>query len=305
MTASVIIPIHNQKNALIKCILGFQKQFISNDITWEIIIVDDGSTDSIKNEPEIETILKSSAIFSYKIITINHSGRSVARNVAIKESEGGILIFCDGDRIPDRTFVQRHIDTLRDFENAVCIGNAKDYWRKEYLFQDENKKFSRNTTYFNCVLSLYTETNGKGYKFTSSNLAWLSLLIGNASVHRSVLDDVGYFDEDFISWGFEHFELGLRLQQRGVLFVVNEEIISYHQVHSHKSDEVFHSLELSLEIISKKHKDIDVDMLKKFFMGEISIQKYQKKLGENVISKTEKKVIKSPWKERDNYETGK
>lgn len=300
MDASVIIPVYNQKDALKKCIMGFQRQIIPKELTWEVIIVNDGSTDNVENDENIEKILKMSDNFSYRIITINHGGRAVARNVAINEARGAILIFCDGDRIPEKNFVQKHIETLHHYRNAVCIGDAMDFWGRDFLFREEDKKKARNTRYFNCILSLYAKKNKEGYRVAVSNLAWLSLLIGNASIHKSTLEKAGNFDEKFVTWGFEHFELGYRLQQNGVLFVVNDEIISYHQVHSHEPSEISSGLEMSIDIIREKHKSIDVESLYQFFRGEISIQEFQRKVNDKNIENIEKKFINSPWKERDN-----
>ena len=290
MDASVIIPVYNQKEALKKCIMGFQKQIVSKALLWEIIIVNDGSSDNIECDETVKMLLNAIDCSSCRIITIKHSGRAVARNVAISKAEGEILIFCDGDRIPERDFVQKHIETLQNYKNAVCIGNAKDFWGREFLFQEKDKKRARNTRYFNCILSLYAEADKNGCRITNSGLAWSSLLIGNASIRKSIFSEVGLFDEEFVVWGFEHFEIGYRLQQRGILFVINEDIISYHQVHSRESDEFSRGLETSIEIIKKKHKKIDVDLLFRFFMGEISIQEYQRKVNDADITCIEKKL---------------
>jgi GT2 family glycosyltransferase len=50
----------------------------------------------------------------------------------------------------------------------------------------------------------------------------------NASVQRQVLIDVGMFDEGFRAYGWEDFDLGLRLEARGVGRVFDAGAIAYH-----------------------------------------------------------------------------
>lgn len=49
MEASVIIPVHNQFTSLLQVLKGFSSQN-RNEITFELIIVDDGSTDELMNK---------------------------------------------------------------------------------------------------------------------------------------------------------------------------------------------------------------------------------------------------------------
>jgi hypothetical protein len=53
------------------------------------------------------------------------------------------------------------------------------------------------------------------------------LYTGNFSIRRSVLDDVGLFDESFVLYGNEDGELGIRLMRAGVRFAYEPDAIAH------------------------------------------------------------------------------
>lgn len=93
MKLSIIVPMFNSqktiKRAITSCLIGNL-----NDI--EIILVDDGSTDSTV-EIVKESFKKEVDLGIIKIINSNHGGAGNARNIGIKESKGTWVIFLDSD----------------------------------------------------------------------------------------------------------------------------------------------------------------------------------------------------------------
>lgn len=90
MKFSIIIPVRNCIEYLERSIYSIVAQ---NFKSYEIIIVDDGSTDGT-----LELARKMSESNSHiRVISQIHLGVSVARNKAIKSATGDYLIFCDAD----------------------------------------------------------------------------------------------------------------------------------------------------------------------------------------------------------------
>ena len=88
---SVILPVFNEE----KYIKQTLDSLINQDFTdFEVIVVDDGSTDSTLQITE--KTLKNSSL-SYKIIHQENSGVSSARNKGIYHAEGEYIVFLDGD----------------------------------------------------------------------------------------------------------------------------------------------------------------------------------------------------------------
>ncbi|WP_043934157.1 glycosyltransferase family 2 protein [Bacillus sp. EB01] len=69
-----------------------------------------------------------------------------------------------------------------------------------------------------------------GDHFDFSHINWLAC-VGNLSVKKDTIDRIGGYDEDYKGWGTEDHDLAFRLKKAGVTFVVEPELIRYHQEH--------------------------------------------------------------------------
>ena len=112
---SVIVPAYNLAHCIADCIKSIEKQTYPN---FEIIIINDGSTDETKNVCE-----KLAKIYSnIRVISQKNHGISAVRNLGIQESQGQYLAFIDGDDQIKETFLehlyQRLIADSSDI--AVC-----------------------------------------------------------------------------------------------------------------------------------------------------------------------------------------
>lgn len=92
MKLSIIVPMYNVEKYIDNCINSLLNQNINRD-QYEIIIVDDGSTDNSK-----EIVLKYKQNNSnIKVISVKNGGLSYARNIGINNSKGEYLVFVDSD----------------------------------------------------------------------------------------------------------------------------------------------------------------------------------------------------------------
>lgn len=89
MKFSVIIPVYNKADTLMQSVESVLRQSYND---FEIVIVDDGSTDGF---PAIAEQL--SANSKIRVIRQANAGVSVARNTGIKHAEGTFICFLDAD----------------------------------------------------------------------------------------------------------------------------------------------------------------------------------------------------------------
>lgn len=231
--ASIIIPVYNQVESLLAVLKSLAYQDIDKHY-FEIVIVDDGSTDRLRTmEGGTLTLIYDIPI---KLIHRENGGRAKARNDGINNSSADILIFCDADRIPESSFISKHIEK-QNSNIDVVIGASLDFWgNNKYIETLDWRKIdslSREGTYLKKV-SKYYQHDKSGIEKNR----WLTLLIGNSSIKKSCIDDVGGFNNVFKEWGFEHFELGYRLEKRGYIFGYDDFIKNYHL--PHKREEKFY-----------------------------------------------------------------
>lgn len=142
---SVIIPTYNRANYISNSIQSVINQSFKN---WELIIVDDGSTD---NTSKIIESFKDDRI---KYIYQANSERSAARNNGIKHAKGDYICFLDSD---DEYFP----DIIENF----------------YLFLQQ-KNFP--TAFLFCDIEIYNETQTKisGTKYNPPKIITENYLFG-------------------------------------------------------------------------------------------------------------------------------
>jgi glycosyltransferase involved in cell wall biosynthesis len=126
---TVIIPSYNEKGVLEKCIESLGEQTLSD---FEIIFVDDGSTD---NTESVVRNLKSQ-ISNLKFLVQKHLGVGAARNLGAKEAKGEILVFVDADMTFDKDF-------LKNLIAPIIEGKAKGTFSKEEYVSNWNNVWAR------------------------------------------------------------------------------------------------------------------------------------------------------------------
>lgn len=121
---SIIIPVYNVEKYLNECVESVLNQTYKN---MEIILVDDGSTDS---SPKIcDNYLEQDN--RIKVIHKKNGGASSARNVGIKNMTGDYVLFMDSDDFWDNNRVLENLSTIISNENAdvICYG-YKEFYEK-------------------------------------------------------------------------------------------------------------------------------------------------------------------------------
>ncbi len=90
---SIIIPVYNVEKYLEECLDSIWNQYNMQDITTEIIAVNDGSTDNslyiLQNAQKKHSCLE--------IISQNNCGQGAARNIGIQRAQGKYIYFLDAD----------------------------------------------------------------------------------------------------------------------------------------------------------------------------------------------------------------
>ena len=150
---SIIIPVYNTEKYIERCLRSILAQTYQQ---FEIIIVDDGSTDG-SIEICKKYALKTSKI---KIVQIKNSGQSVARNVGIKNASGDYICFVDSDDWIDCLLLEKAVSCFHSYSCDIVKftsiitsleqvkPESKDYdievynasgALQEYFFGDEKK----------------------------------------------------------------------------------------------------------------------------------------------------------------------
>jgi poly-beta-1,6 N-acetyl-D-glucosamine synthase len=129
---SIIVPVYNESRVIRESIKSLLMLDYSN---YEIIIVNDGSTDNTKEVAESLVGYRKGRLSNIKISLINqpNGGKSRALNAGIKHSQAEIVLCMDGDSQLSPEAVKL---AVRHFENpgiGAVAGNVKVLNRRKFL----------------------------------------------------------------------------------------------------------------------------------------------------------------------------
>ncbi len=139
MDLSVVIPCFNSAKTIETQLKALLEANYSGD--WELLIVDNGSTDSTL---EIVEEYHSSFPKLRIIKALNKQGSSHARNVGVNHAEGSKILFCDSDDRVGKNWLKAMSEALDHHEfiaGSITLEHINEAWRipKETPFGTKDK----------------------------------------------------------------------------------------------------------------------------------------------------------------------
>ena len=120
-TLSIIIPTYNESYSILK-VLENIKLAKNLDINYEIIIVDDGSTDNTN-----EILEKNKSYFDHLVSYEKNSGKGYAVRMGLEKATGDYVIIQDADLEYDPKDYGKFINVLEKFGADGVIGSRVIY----------------------------------------------------------------------------------------------------------------------------------------------------------------------------------
>lgn len=202
MILSVIIPLYNNARFLRQCVESLYKQGI-DDPCFEVIIVDDGSTDGGE-------ILADKIALEHDNIKVLHqknAGPGAARNTGMAIARGEYIHFVDADDFLLENGYRNVFDRLINYDaDVVCFGYMKDASYGKKVADGE-------VTFFGEIRDFITKNPMK-------------VAVWNKMFKRSFLEKnhvcwppLYYSEDTFFTWNL--------LRNNGTILVDNTKIYSY------------------------------------------------------------------------------
>lgn len=231
---SVIVPVYNAELYLRKCVDSILAQTMPKD-EYEIILVDDGSTDnsgaicdeyatkptsnsSLTGRTEERLLLTSlqggagGRLPLIKVIHQENQGVAVARNNGIKASDSEFVAFLDADDWWAPTYLEQMLQTAAEYPQAGIIGSN---YVKVRLGR-EQRFFDHVPTGYVDYFALYT---------TIAQPLWTGSVLVRYSALRDVEID-GCFFKPWLKLG-EDFDLWVRLSLSTRVAFLNQALAYY------------------------------------------------------------------------------
>lgn len=232
--ATVIVPTYNQAGSIGACLASLMAQTLAAD-RYEVLVVDDGSTDDTSG------IVAGFGAPVRAIRLPRNRGRSAARNIGLREARAERVVFIDSDVVVREDFLEWHLRTHRAHGPGILSrGPVVSVERLDNVSHRRVPRFAASPAYLDTA---------------------------NAALERSAVIKAGMFDEGFPGYGWEDFDLGLRLRRDGVRRIFCPQAPAFHlqaQVHADTLDALFAKEEArarSAVYFYRKHSTFETRML--------------------------------------------
>ena len=177
MKLSVVIPTFNRAKLLQRAL---ESVFSQTVLPYEVIVVDDGSTDNTK-----EIVKNFPATYLYQ----KNKGVSSARNLGIKNSSGDVIAFLDSD---DEWLPTKIQTQLPCHDNKTLFSHTEEIWIKD------NKEIKQKAH--------HKKPDGECFY---ENINFCKIAPSTVMIDKYVFEKVGYFDENLEVC--EDFDMWLRV----------------------------------------------------------------------------------------------
>lgn len=189
---SAIIVTHNRAAFLAEAIDSVlaQTYFQKNPEDWELVVVDDGSTDQT---PDLVAAYRET-FPQVRFLRLEHGGVSRARNRGLEVAAGEFIAFLDSDDLWLKDKVQVQLSYLKAFPEArFCL--TEEIWVRNGRRVNQRK---RHQKYSGRVLEKV--------------LPLCLLSLSSAMFRRQLFEEIGKFDESLPVC--EDYDLGLKIALR-------------------------------------------------------------------------------------------
>lgn len=193
MRFSIVIPTYNRKDLLRRCLAATTNQDYPD---YEVIVVDDGSTDGTggmaqREFPQVRYLRQET-----------NRGPAATRNWGIREATGEIIAFTDDDCVPTRDWLSDHLRYYDDLSVGAVGGS----------------QIPRNPNFYDKFeMAHYADEYLGGLQRIEKISSWEGLATNNMSVRREIFQEVGFFDEKFLTGADPEF--ARRVSQAGYILI--------------------------------------------------------------------------------------
>ena len=196
---SVIIPAYNAERTLPLTLEALQRQTVPPN-EYEIIVVDDGSTDRTAQIAEQ---------YGVQVIRQENQGPAAARNVGVRMAHGEIVLFTDADCAPREDWIEK---MTAPFADPEVVGTKGAYLTRQ-----------------RALMARFVQLEYEDRYDRMARFAQIDFIdTYSAAYRRDVFLANGGFDTIFPTASVEDQEFSFRLAQKGYKMVFVPEARVYH-----------------------------------------------------------------------------
>ncbi len=203
---SVLVPSYNSASTLAAAVYSVFDQTFAD---YEILVIDDGSTD---NTRDVVERLEKEKPGKIRYIYQENRGLAAARNTGIRESRGEFLALLDADDhwLPER--LERGVAAMEQNERTGLVHANINWMDAKGRIQETAPRDLRSLS---------------GNMFENIYLRKAHVACPTVLLRKSCCDSVGMFDENLARLGCEDRELWLRVAKTFDVVYLNDVLANY------------------------------------------------------------------------------
>ena len=223
---SVVISYFEAEDALALTMAALSRQSYPREL-FEIVIVDDGSNPPLST-PETD--------LDVRVVHQEDRGFGLARarNTGAAAARHDILVFLDGDMVPEAHWLSAHARWHHIAPDALTLGfrshvdmagvtaESIAQWEGPLseLLADRPSERPEWIEYHMSRTDDLTSADDDLFRVVTG---------GNVGVRRTFFDQAGMYDESFTQWGAEDTEFGYRAYTAGGILIPERQAFCFHQ----------------------------------------------------------------------------
>ena len=203
---------YNRCDVLLECLEALCRQQLAAG-TFEIVLVDDGSSDGTD-----ERLRGLTFPIPVQHVRRENGGLSAARNTGLLRARGELVLFINDDTIAFPDLIERHLDAhAREAGRPTCVLGS----------------FEQPPEALDNALLAYLEQSDEVFGFSAMTPLGrhdgLRFYTCNVSAPLAAVRRAGAFDPTFRHYGCEDTDLGLRLEKQGFTVLYDPRARAWHR----------------------------------------------------------------------------
>lgn len=118
---SVVLPAYNEAEAITRALINIEKFLSTQDYSWEVVVVDDGSVDQTAKRVEDFTASKPNV----RLIKTEHRGKSAAVRAGVLSASGDYILVSDTDLAVPIDEVKRFLLWADEHKNDLVFASRE------------------------------------------------------------------------------------------------------------------------------------------------------------------------------------
>ncbi|GMV50143.1 MAG: glycosyltransferase [Nitrospira sp.] len=210
---SIIIPVWNNAALTQQCLTALAQ--VTDGVTYEVVVVDNGSTDGIQD------FLKTLGGDVQVICNQDNLGFAKACNQGARAARGEFLVFLNNDTVPLQGWLSALVEEARTHPEVAVVGSKLLY--EDGTIQHAGVAFSREWFLpYHIYRGFHPQASSVSRRREFQCVTAACML-----VRRDAFDQVSGFDEGYRN-GFEDVDLCLKIRERQWKIVYQPQSVLYH-----------------------------------------------------------------------------